>query len=113
MKLLLDQNISYRAAKKLDKEFPVCKHVSDCGLMDSGDTDIWSYAQKNGYTIVTFDSDFYDISLINGHPPKIIWLRTGNLTKNDVVKLLMEKKKQIQEFIEEANFKDISCLEIE
>ena len=81
--------------------------------MDSGDTDIWSYAQKNGYTIVTFDSDFYDISLINGHPPKIIWLRTGNLTKNDVVKLLMEKKKQIQEFIGEASYQDISCLEIE
>ena len=113
MKLLLDQNISYRASKKLERVFPICNHVSDCGLMGSEDSDIWIYAQKNGYTIVTFDSDFYDISLINGHPPKIIWLRTGNLTTNDVVTLLTEKEKQIQGFIVEKASSAASCLEIE
>lgn len=113
MRLLLDQNISFRVAKKLVRVFPACKHVSDCGLMDKEDPEIWTYAQNNDYTIVTFDSDFYDISLINGHPPKIIWLRTGNLTKNDIVKLLIEKKQQIKEFIEADGFKNVSCFEIE
>ena len=80
MKILFDQNISFRIVPKLIDHFPDCKHISDCGLMDSEDPEIWQFAKKNDYSIVTFDSDFYDISIINGHPPKIIWIRTGNLT---------------------------------
>ena len=90
MRLLLDQNISFRVAKKLERVFPACKHVSDCGLMDKEDPEIWTYAQN-----------------------KIIWLRTGNLTKNDIVKLLIEKEQQIKEFIEADGFRDVSCFEIE
>ena len=80
MRLLFDQNISFQITKKLIDLFPDCKHVSDCGLMDCDDPDIWEYARKNDYSIVTFDSDFYDISVISGHPPKIIWIRTSNMT---------------------------------
>jgi predicted nuclease of predicted toxin-antitoxin system len=69
MRLLFDQNISFRITKKIIDIFPNCKNVSDCGLMNCDDTDIWEYAKKNDYSIVTFDSDFYDISVIYGHPP--------------------------------------------
>ena len=96
MKLLFDQNISFRITKKLLDLFPNCKHVSDCGLMDCDDHDIWEYAGKNNYSIVTFDSDFYDISVISGHPPKIIWIREGNLTTKEIVQLLMNKKDAIK-----------------
>jgi len=113
MKLLFDQNISFRITKKLEDLFPDCKHVSDCGLMDCEDPEIWLYAQQNSYTIVTFDSDFYDISVINGHPPKIIWIRTGNLNTTQITRLLMRKKDIIEKFIENDDFIDISCLEIE
>ncbi|QQS51629.1 MAG: DUF5615 family PIN-like protein [Bacteroidota bacterium] len=87
MRFLFDQNISFRITKKLNKLFPGCKHVSDCELMDCEDQDIWKYARINDFSIVTFDSDFYDISVINGHPPKIIWLRSGTLITNDIVTL--------------------------
>ncbi len=72
MKLLFDQNISFRITKKITDFFPECTHVSDCGLNDGEDPQIWEFAKKNHFTIVTFDSDFFDISIINGHPPKII-----------------------------------------
>lgn len=113
MKLLFDQNISFRAAKKLAKVFPGCKHISDCGLMDSEDSDIWLYAQKHGYTIVTFDADFYDMSLISGHPPKIIWLRTGNLGTKEIINVLTEKQAQIYGFVTGSLFEEASCLEID
>jgi len=61
MRLLFDQNVFFRITKKLIDIFPACKHLSDCGLMDCDDQDIWEYARKNDYSIVTFDSDFYDI----------------------------------------------------
>ncbi len=96
MKLLFDQNISYKIANKLSLVFPDCKHVSHVGLLNCDDTIIWKYAQKEDYTIVTFDTDFYDISLINGCPAKIIWLRSGNLTTTEIATLLTTNHLSLQ-----------------
>lgn len=92
MKLLFDQNISFRIIKKLQDYFSGCLYVSDCKLSDCEDTEIQEYAKENDYAIVTFGSDFYDISIINGHPPKIIWIRTGNLTTRQIVQLMIENQ---------------------
>ena len=113
MKLLFDQNISFRITKLLNEFFLECKHVSECELLDSEDSEIWLFAKKNNYTIVTFDSDFYEISLINGHPPKIIWIRTGNLTTKNIVTLFINKKEVISDFLNKKEFKEITCLEVE
>jgi predicted nuclease of predicted toxin-antitoxin system len=112
MKLLFDQNISFRITKRLIDLFPDCKHVSECGLMDCEDSDIWAYARSNNFSIVTFDSDFYDISIINGHPPKILWLRSGNLSTNEIVTLLKINKDMIEKFIGSKDYIYASCLEI-
>ena len=74
MKLLFDQNISFRVIRGIKSVFPLAKQVRELGLENSTDLEIWNFAQKEGYTIVTFDSDFYDLSLIKGFPPKILWL---------------------------------------
>ena len=58
MKLLLDQNISFRVVNLLANSFEKVDHVRALGLEDSSDSEIWSYALKNNYTIITFDSDF-------------------------------------------------------
>jgi predicted nuclease of predicted toxin-antitoxin system len=113
MKLLFDQNISFRITKKLKSYFSGCLHVSDCRLSDCEDPEIWQYAKENDFVIVTFDSDFYDISIINGHPPKIIWIRTGNLTTMGIVQLMIENQNTIKSFIENDDFKEISCLELD
>jgi predicted nuclease of predicted toxin-antitoxin system len=81
--------------------------------MDCNDSDIWEYARKNHYSIVTFDSDFYDISVINGHPPKIIWLRSGNLTTQEIAKSMMHNKDMIERFIADDDYENVSCLEID
>ena len=72
MKLLFDQKISYRIPHLLDDIFPESKQVKNLKLENSTDRQIWDYAKVNGYCIVTFDSDFYDLSLVQGSPPKII-----------------------------------------
>ncbi|MCE3295995.1 MAG: hypothetical protein K0R65_1709 [Crocinitomicaceae bacterium] len=113
MKLLFDQNISFRITKKLPSSFKECKHVSDVGLLNAEDPKIWEFSRKNDFTIVTFDSDFYDISLIEGQPPKIIWLKTGNMTSNGLVKLLVKYEKEILDFIEKEEYTEISCLELD
>ncbi len=72
MKLLFDQNISYSIVKKIIKLFPESKHVSHVSLQNQEDDKIWNYAHRENFTIVTFDADFYKISILKGIPPKII-----------------------------------------
>ncbi len=59
------------------------------------------------------DSDFYDLSLVRGTPPKIIWLRAGNTSTKSLAKLIRENEIIIKEFLEHSDYKEISCLEID
>ena len=77
MRLLLDQNISFRLVSKLEHDFPGTCQVKSLRLANSTDKEIWEYAKIHDFIILTFDADFYDFSVVWGHPPKIIWLRTG------------------------------------
>jgi predicted nuclease of predicted toxin-antitoxin system len=112
MKILFDQNISFRIINKIKHLYPEAKQVRELGLENSTDMGIWNFANQNGFTIITFDSDFIDISNIKGHPPKIIWLKTGNCTTNNVKEILIDKVEIIKEFLTNIHFKEISCLEI-
>lgn len=70
MKLLIDENISYRVVKALVKLYPESVHVKKTDKAVKSDIDIFFYAKKHGFTIVTFDEDFYDIQLLHGPPRK-------------------------------------------
>jgi predicted nuclease of predicted toxin-antitoxin system len=74
MRLLLDQNISYRVVKQLKATLPDVVGVRDVGLYEADDFAIWPYAQREGYVVVTFDKDSPMIGAVKGFPPKIIWL---------------------------------------
>jgi predicted nuclease of predicted toxin-antitoxin system len=43
------------------------------------------------YGIVTKDSDFNELSVVFGFPPKVIWLRRGNCTTRDIEALKLEQ----------------------
>lgn len=79
MKLLFDQNISFRLIKRISDIFPESDHVRPLELEDCTDQEIWNYAKSHGFIVVTFDADFYAFSLVWGQPPKIVWIRTGLL----------------------------------
>lgn len=94
MRLLFDQNISFRIISKVKETFPEAKQVKQLGIENYSDIEIWNFAKKNEYTIVTFDSYFFDVANIKGHPPKIIWLRIGN-TNTSIIADLINKKNTI------------------
>lgn len=72
-------------------------------MEDSSDLEIFQFAKLNEFSIVTFDSDFFDLSLMKGFPPKIIWIRTGNLTTKSIFEIFLTHKNQINEFLENEN----------
>ncbi len=112
MSLLFDQNISFRIIQKIKEDFPNSKQVRELGLEESSDDKIWKFTKENNFTVVTFDSDFFEISNLKGHPPKIIWLRTGNTTTKNIIEILQQKKEIIIDFISNPLYSEISCLEI-
>ena len=111
MSLLFDQNISPRIVKYFSSVFPEAKHVREVGLEDASDTLIFDFAKKNNLVVVTFDSDFVDLNVVRGIPPKIIWIRTGNLTTRSVADLLNRNVESIKRFLE-SDQPDHQILEI-
>ncbi len=112
MKLLFDQNISYRIISKIKINFPDAVQVKQLGIENYSDIEIWEFAKKNEYTIVTFDSDFFDFANIKGHPPKIIWLRLGNTKTDFLAEIINKRHSIISDFILSEGYSEIACLEI-
>jgi predicted nuclease of predicted toxin-antitoxin system len=97
---LFDQNISPRIIKQLSTTFPDSTQVRFVGPQDTSDFTIFEFARKNDYAIVTFDSDFVDLNVVKGIPPKIIWIKTGNLTTKSIFRLLHKNMESIHKFLE-------------
>jgi predicted nuclease of predicted toxin-antitoxin system len=109
MKLFLDQNIPHKLIKELEDVFPGSNHVYLLGLEKASDEEVWSYARDNGFTIVTHDSDFNERSLVYGYPPKVIWLRIGNTSTQNIKQLI---KKHSQDILLFEKDKILGCLQI-
>lgn len=99
MKLLLDENISFRVLNSISFLFPESIHVSRSQAGVRLDGDIFKYAKLNEFTIVTYDEDFCDLQLLRGYPPKIIWLRFGNASNLKLTSKLRENELVIKSFI--------------
>lgn len=82
----------------LDDLYPDSMHVRDAGLREAEDTEIWRYAADHGFIIVSKDSDFHMMSIMYGHPPKVVWLRTGNGPTEAAADLLREHRATMEQF---------------
>ena len=95
VKLLFDQNLSPRLVKRLADLHPESSHVFSLGIDRASDDQVWERARQDGYTIVTKDSDFGDLSVLRGFPPKVIWVRLGNCTTQQVEDLIRNNNEAV------------------
>lgn len=98
MKLLFDQNLSPKLVALLADLFPHSYHVQTVGLDCADDDRVWDYARLNGYTIVTKDEDYNNLSVLRGCPPKVIWLQLGNCTTAQVEAVFRTRYADIEAF---------------
>jgi predicted nuclease of predicted toxin-antitoxin system len=84
MRLLFDQNLSHRLLAALDDLFPASLHVRLLGMAEADDITIWNYAEAHNLVILTQDSDYAEWNKLRGAPPKIVWLRSGNASVNEI-----------------------------
>ncbi len=109
MKLLFDQNLSFKLCARLAVLFPHSNQVRLAGLETADDRAVWEFARSNGFTIVSQDSDFADMAAVFGPPPKVIWLRCGNQSNEFIEKLFRDHAAAIIAFEDDAN---AACWEI-
>ena len=57
MKLLLDQNLSFRFLDQLSARFPGSAQTRIVGLERASDLQVWEYAKQHDLTVVTKDMD--------------------------------------------------------
>lgn len=101
MKLLLDENLSWRMIKQLTLIFAEVIHASELKIKQTADDiSIWDYSKKYGFTIISKDDDFEKIVLLRKAPPKLIYLKTYNLDAKKLVDLILENKDKIIKFID-------------
>ena len=68
------------------------------GLAQVDDSLIADCAKREGFKIVSKDTDFYQRSMVFGHPPKFLWLRIGNCSTALAVDLLRRNAELIRAF---------------
>lgn len=98
MKVLLDHNLSPRLVSRLADVFDEVEHVLFAGLERAADEGVWEYARQRGLIIISKDSDFSELSIWRGFPPKVIWLQIGNCTTAQVETVLRARLAAIAAF---------------
>lgn len=68
MKLLFDQNLSFKLCARLEDLFPGSSQVRLLGLAEADDRVLWQHAKANGFILVSQDSDFADMAGLYGPP---------------------------------------------
>ena len=99
MRLLLDENLPRRLLASVSADFPGSVHVDAIGLSSSSDEGLWDYAKENGFTLVSKDADFRQMSFLRGFPPKVVWIRRGNCSVRELEELLTSSTAVIHSFI--------------
>jgi predicted nuclease of predicted toxin-antitoxin system len=103
VKLLFDENLSRRLVRRLADLYPESEHVVTSGLAAADDVAVWSDARSRGFTIVTRDWDFLQLSTVRGSPPKVIWIRIGNCSVEAIESVLRERHLEVRRFEDDAS----------
>ena len=99
MKLLFDENLSRRLVEPVHVLFPGSLHITQAGLSSGApDREIWDYAKRNGFAIITADTDFVTMANTLGPPPKVIILENCDYPTSVAAQLISASAIRISEF---------------
>ena len=63
--------------------------------------------------ILTRDTDFFDRLMLEGPPPKVIWVRLGNIRRRDLESMLLRLWPKISELLVEADLVEVHAHALE
>lgn len=106
---LIDANLPARVPIWNNSNFIHVRQIND----EWPDEEIWKYARENSLTIITKDSDFTDKFYLKGPPPKVVHIRTGNLSFPDFKAFISRTWPDILKMLERSNLVNVYIDRIE
>tara|TARA_R110002074_G_scaffold369591_1_gene544348 strand:+ start:195 stop:539 length:345 start_codon:yes stop_codon:yes gene_type:complete len=103
LRFLIDENLPATLAAKLTVP---CLHATDLGEQAT-DNALWNHARNNGWVILTKDGDFFNQLTLEGGPPKVVWVRTGNLRRSAQDAMLVARMPQIISLLDSADLVEV------
>lgn len=74
--------------------------LRDLGLRDATDTAIFDAAKKANAVLISKDSDFVELVMRHGSPPKLIWLTCRNVSNAALQTLFNAKLREAIQLLE-------------
>jgi predicted nuclease of predicted toxin-antitoxin system len=95
-RLLIDENLPFSLGARLGVDYIHASQIAE----QASDTLLWQKARENDWIVLTRDTDFFDRLLRHGVPPRVIWIRLGNVRKSDLLRFIEERWPAIQQLIQ-------------
>ncbi len=95
MKFLVDNQLPPVLARFLSEDLGFeALHVTDIGLRDATDANIWHYASSNDFVLISKDDDF--VTMFSRTPSaRLLWVRVGNCRREFLLKVFKEQWQRI------------------
>lgn len=84
--LFIDENLPRSLVGRLGTS---AVHATQLGVRLS-DEEIWARGKLEGGIVLTQDADFFDRMIVDGPPPQVVWVRTGNMRRSAMEDLLVK-----------------------
>jgi predicted nuclease of predicted toxin-antitoxin system len=103
MKIIVDVNLTVRWANMLSSRGIEAVHWTTIGAANAQDTEIMSYARKNGYSVFTNDLDFSAILVsTRASSPSVIQIRAEDTRPEAHLERVAEALKKYSTAIEQG-----------
>jgi predicted nuclease of predicted toxin-antitoxin system len=101
--LLIDENLPASLARGLPVAY---SHATEIAPQPT-DNELWMHARQRDWTLLTRDTDFFDRLMLEGPPPKVIWVRLGNIRKTELETLLLRLWPAICQLLTNADLVEV------
>ena len=100
---IVDENLPQTLVAKLGAG---SLHATDLGERMS-DIQLWLYAKQHEQIVVTKDADFFDRLSLEGSPPKVVWVRLGNMRRTALETEILRRWPEVLGLLGSANLVEI------
>ena len=87
LQFIVDENLPPHLAYWLRDKGQVATHVDYESLGSGPDANIWKWAAERDAIVISKDEDFHN-RVVVGRPPRLIWIRWGNVRKKPLIEKL-------------------------
>lgn len=113
MKFLVDAHLPMRLKNWLIDRGHEAIHTRDLPRKNlSEDFEIVDFAVREQCIVISKDSDFFDLFVLKGVPPKLLMITTGNIVNSDLLKLFEKNFTQLELLLETHSVVEMGDTEI-